>query len=940
MNMKYNIAIIFLVLFIPRLTADIRNGGFQRRGGNPPDAATINTYRKNGIKNPDAAQWPQFWRCIGSSGTIEFPSTDGVDNGGFARFSGRNTILVGYHGEKLAGDFVLEIYLRGHGTVSIGFHAYGLDQREQIRFIPPQNAIRNISVDIDGNTWTRYCFPFKKPQDLYAVHLTLNALSGIIDADEISIIHPGRDLFLIADAENRLRREKIFFTKPEKIQISPEVLKIIDIFKKQNNELLKFTESPSSNPDAKQLLTRLKKFSPYVLTSGIEYISLDNFNRMLAFCYAIEQITGSKAAFSLHLASVQDTPRKPIVEGTEEAMIQKPLCFEKMNFGKILYEENENGIVYFALSNRTKTPVSGTLTIQMKSGINDHHVICVKKLTIPIGVNAYQIPFNVGPETFGREVELKFTSNENNFSISKKEYFQVAKEYMRVMMHGTSRYKNLHHYFAHEQTDFGIHPTNDQVYLAPQVRYKITKKNYRAQIQYEKDKEHQKISFYQNRSFAGQVGFEEVRQHPEFIIYDENGQPAADPFYGGLPNPFETAAPAEMEPARRKKLLNGRDFLDVTLSSWHHLIADLTNPDCIIYGAGCIRKYQKEMAMDVVYFDDMPGVMPGYNYKGEYNLACKSREDIAKMNASIARLWNAELRKDNPNAGSWCNGALPPSTRWYRGLGMWERTMGLGIGLENDTDVSDVYIRALTEPHNSMFLAEIQHVFDERSNINGRYPKGWLQQLLEQRDYLIQKYKANVVFGYIAVPSIPDISNIPENKWFWPTINYFQSLTVATQHHHILYCHAPGLPSMQPFDQFMTRYSALLWDRELRVIPVSEVEKMIKVTSKDQLLYKDFVYHRNYENSQALIVHFVRPYPLEKWDLHWNVHPTLLSDVQVEFTLPPGKEPVIVKAMRPYLPNEKEEIIEHIVPFTLKKSKLSVVLPPFSYYSMVVVELK
>ena len=178
---------------------------------------------------------------------------------------------------------------------------------------------------------------------------------------------------------------------------------------------------------------------------------------------------------------------------------------------------------------------------------------------------------------------------------------------------------------------------------------------------------------------------------------------------------------------------------------------------------------------------------------------------------------------------------------------------------------------------------------------------------------------------------------MPRNT-YWPTLSYFLATIAATQHHHIIYTEA--LPVRDAFDQFVTRYSCFIWDQELVAYAKADAKKNFKVESPKPLLWEDFVYNRKYADSEITVMHLVRPYPLQKWDLDWKIPATILKDVTVTLDIPAGKKPVLAKAMRPNLPEEKDQIVEHILPYTVKGNKLTVKVPAFSYYTMLVMEYK
>ena len=935
MNKHFAICLAALIGTVA-LSARVREGNFQRKGGNPPNDAAIEQYRKSGITCPDAKEWTPFWHCIGKDGSVEFPREQHGNR--FARISGNNMLFCGTDYGKLANTeyiaFTLDV--RGKGTLYISYLNY---LKKEAKNGPNAKAtMGTAAIEVDSTDWTNYLFVMKRPDVIESVHPALMALKGTVDIDNVNLIYGEEhtDIYAIGEGEAESRLRKLHKTDGAlEIELDEEVQKRIEIYRTQDSVLQEFVEKNPENQLAAKLLKHSNEIRPYLLTEGLKTIRRNNLNRAMALSYAIQKLTGIKV--DLGVKATADTQKKKLTIPSEK---KEKVLFQVTNInpGKILYEENDDAEVSFYVRNFSGEAKKVKLSGILHSGINDTKTVYEQELLLKAGRSSFKFDFNVGPESFGRAIEIKLEDENGKILAQGREFFQANKEFMRVMLHGTSRYQNVFHLFGHEQSDFGIQDTDDQIYFSNERR-KMNKKRLIKEVQqHRKNSAH--VSFYQNRSFSGQVGLEEVRKHPEYILYGENGQPEIDPFYGGIPDPFAIASPGELEPVRRKQVLDGKDFLDVKLSACHSFIADFANLECVAYGAKSIREYQKKRGgLDIVYLDDTPSVMPGYTFEGKYNVAGFSKKQLAKLNADIARVWNSELRKDNPNAGSWCNGANPNGIRWYRSIGMWERTMGMGVDVESGIDVSDEYIRELTSVYNSMFLSEIQHSFNEKSLIKERNVNFWMKHMLEQRDYIVQKYKGSIIFGYICIDVDPDLSKLPRDL-YWITLSYFHALTLATQHHHAILCIAPGIEAMQPFDQFMTRYSGLLWDKELIALSPKQAEETVKVDSKAKLLYKDFVYTRKYDDSDAMIIHFVRPYPLEKWDLKWTVPPSTLSDVKVSITIPEGKTPVLVKAMRPYDVHEKDEVVEQIVSFNVEGNQLTCTLPPFAYYNMLAVKFQ
>ncbi len=121
------------------------------------------------------------------------------------------------------------------------------------------------------------------------------------------------------------------------------------------------------------------------------------------------------------------------------------------------------------------------------------------------------------------------------------------------------------------------------------------------------------------------------------------------------------------------------------------------------------------------------------------------------------------------------------------------------------------------------------------------------------------------------------------------------------------------------------------------------MDYLLKTPEVKDLMYRDFVYQRpnpEVSGGKDFVIHFVRRYPLEKWDLNWSVQPKILKDLPVNFTVPQGMKVVSVKTMRPYLPKEKTQIVENNVSISTNSGIVRFQLPDFSYYLMLVIRLE
>jgi hypothetical protein len=432
-----------------------------------------------------------------------------------------------------------------------------------------------------------------------------------------------------------------------------------------------------------------------------------------------------------------------------------------------------------------------------------------------------------------------------------------------------------------------------------------------------------RVTFYQNWAYSGQMGYEVIRQHPEFALYNPNGQFADDPIYGGYPNPMDLAGPAEIGPKRKAK-----PYLDRKPSSWGHGVTNLANEDAVVYWAESIRDYAKLMHFDGVYLDGNAGVFSGYGYEGYPNVPSGKPEDYARLNGRSHRLFSEVLKKDNPNRGIWYNwGFRNAGGETARGS-----TSYLGTGTGHGGDTREDSIKAATAWKNVGILAETGNVLYGRQDWVAS-PVEFLNYLLEQRDFAAQEWGANTMIGYSHTPT--DYSNPKPGptRWFWATVNYHMAQILATQIHDI----SVYIPSYRPATQLRTRYSRFIWAPDVKAVP--DAEKRVSVKSPEEIGWKRFVYQCKTEKGFDLILHLVRRPPYEKWDVNWMDDPPPLAGVTAAVTLDRGKLEKVV-ALRAYDYDEEEQPTMNTVMAAVTGNQAVFTVPPFRYHSMIVVRVK
>jgi len=931
--MKPNITcqpFLSLILFIAATavavgeTMLVRNGDFGGRGGGPVKPETVAQFRKQGLTCPDAKDWPTSWGYLGAGGTFEFPATGGVNADSFARINGKDAWLTGYHALPWEGNQVYSAWARGKGKLTMHVISYGTDAAgKPYQLTDAAGAILSMTVSVVSPKWVQYRHLMKKTAKLTGVQPLLNTPEGIMDVDMVNIVPSTPALDLIVAEEEKLYGTGALIENLDFAQAD-------DIFQKKQEDYriaMKEFQAVSCKLDT-MLVESMKEataaLEPYVLTRGLTMVQVSYYNEMIVLTRVLNGLAGKKAdtlaaikATEVVLAKIDYTPGvRPLTKDTVMVTGIEP--------NKILYEEGEEAAAQVKLKNTTGTQQQVSLTALLYADLDPAREVARGNLSITAGgENTWTIRFNVGPATYGRALEVVVTDAAGKELDRWQEYYQVAKEWLRVQMHSGSRYMNMNHYFESEPTDWGVQPTDAEMWKSS-AGYEVNPAVRRDQMRLGHSKG-KKFTFYQNPSFCGIMGYEEMRKHPEYVLFDANGQFAVDPTYGVYPNPMELASPIEIGPRRAPK----KSWLDRPYISWQHAAANLAREELIEYEARSIREYAKRYEFDGVFIDGTISAFKGYGYDGKINLPADQNE-IAKVNARIQNLYCRILKEENPNFGTWYNFS-PTSIEWVKSAHGADSLTGSGFS----PGESDEWIRAMNSWKNVACLMESVGAFGQ-DDYADRRPAGFLAMLCRNRDYTVQKYGGNTIIGYFQGVEALSTNRAPgPAKWGWPTINYFLAQIIATQHHIVL-CVAGSSPSMEPAFQFQTRYSSLLWAPDIKLVPAAEMTVTVK--TPEALFWKQLVYRRETKDGYDLIVHLVRIPPYAKWDLTWVDEPAPLAGVELALTVGRGTV-TAAYACRPYQFEEPQQVVHQELTTNFSDGIATVSIPLFRYHTMVVMRV-
>jgi hypothetical protein len=905
----------------------VRNGGFVERGANPVTAEVVESYRQQGWQCPDAGKWPLWWSLFSNDGTVDFPYAGGMGNDSYAQISSGKSgevYFCGYHGFPLEErNYVYTAWVRGAGRLNFHVISYGkAEDGRAIQLTAPGEAAADRTVKVESQQWVRYRHLLVKTPPLWNVHPWMG-ITGKLDIDDVDIVPSTPALDLIVQAEEELYGTGALIEQLDVVKADADFQERVRLYR---DALTAYGQAKPALDDAlaASLDTEIQRLAPYVLTEGLSVVRVPYYNEMIVLTQVLNTLTKKPVSPPAPVKATQATTTLEYRPGVR-TLQPHTVMITSITPNKILYEEEEEATARVVIRNTTDAEQTVSVTAMQLVDVDQGREVAQQRLTIAAGAeSAWTVRYTVGPEMYGQALEVRVTDEAGTMLDRWQEYYQVGKEWFRVQMHSGGRYNNMQHWFSAEPTSWGIQPYEADRIVGEQGGMPISPRGLQEYAR------HWKVAgkhttFYQNVHFSGIMGYEEMRKHPEYVLYDPNGQFAVDPVYGGYPDPMVLGSPLEAGEKRVAK----KSYLDRPYTVWMHAPANFAMEKAVEYGARCIKAHAQRTGYAGVFIDGTVTAMLGYDYQGQRNLP-EDREAIARLNARIQERYYSVLKGDDPYFGTWYN----HSYRWPPIARLTDSTLLLGSGTEGD--VSDAWIRAVFSRKNVSCLMEMSIPF-HTGGYEGldRKPSEFLNVLCNNRDYIVQRYDGNAIIGYVYPPISTDLEKPGVSKWGWPTVNYYMALVTASQHHIVI---ADNWPSADPALQFQTRYSRFLWSPDIAV--VDDAEQVISVTTPEEVWWKRFVYRRETDQGYDLIVHLVRiPPTTERWDINWVDEPVPLSGVTVGVQAGAG---VVQEAhaMRPYHFEEAQQPVQAQLDARVKDGAVLVDVPPFRYHTMLVLRVK
>jgi hypothetical protein len=177
---------------------NVRNGQFDESGyDGPPDG--IAKLRMEGWACPDADKWPKGWSGHGSGVTLERYPHGGRIGDPFCRIRGARGYIASNEGIEVTNLVsILTVWVKGGGVIQVGYQGYmsSDDGKTPQQLTSSGELPQPFVVKVESSTWVRYQSVVEKTPKLRQVRLTVTALDGEIDFDELDLqpATPAREL--------------------------------------------------------------------------------------------------------------------------------------------------------------------------------------------------------------------------------------------------------------------------------------------------------------------------------------------------------------------------------------------------------------------------------------------------------------------------------------------------------------------------------------------------------------------------------------------------------------------------------------------------------------------------------------------------------------------------------------------------------------------------
>lgn len=614
---------------------------------------------------------------------------------------------------------------------------------------------------------------------------------------------------------------------------------------------------------------------------------------------------------------------------------------------KILYNLNEDARADVVMKNNTSVARKATLVVNELRDLDQKREVFSGKLDLaPNEEKIVKVTWNVGQEMWGRGLQAKIQIDDKTVS-ERTEFFSVADEWWRVVIqywilsddketnerektklleyfhlpvnakslsHAVNYdneydpflgYGNFNQWHAWAPSDFGALSPKEESWFSGQGRYPMNKKEILSQIA-KMRKFGMKASAYTANFPGGPAGYEFARQHPEWIVREESG---AFSTWEMPVSPLDMAKPLSERPAM-----------------WCAVNVDGYWPEAVEYGAKELVASSEMFDWDAWYFDFHYVMMPGYSWDGQKTQHGQNPDSISARNVRLVR--DIVLKKF-PKTWFWQNGGTRVS-------GTFEGNM-----IASNHGGLEGRLAMLEHPQNGT-LNEFQgRQLADPNNVKHNW-RSLFEVYIGERDTRMVKKQATDISGTVELTGYMfnwafftqmSKEEFKATRDLWTMSNHFNSLLLASNIHPS----NSSTWSFRPTTQFMTRYSSLLWDPKINV--VEKPGKLIRVDSLREVWWEECVYTKVTDKYADVMIHIINSPVKEGADPKASEDPPAVNDAEISFKIgDDSPESYKVWALQPYAYGAKVlEPVQVELKSKFKDKSLVFELPPFNYYTLVVI---
>ena len=591
---------------------------------------------------------------------------------------------------------------------------------------------------------------------------------------------------------------------------------------------------------------------------------------------------------------------------------QAEVIVERVVPDKVLYKLNENASAAVWIKNTGDEAAQGEIVAYETRGIDAERKVATVNITLAPGEQKkdVSVSWNVGPEMYGRGLRVDFVSGGKTVS-SAGEFYQVADQWLRVNIIAGWKpgddlpqdlrlfetYNNHGMSFAWAPCDFSdMTPDTDGWYSGQAMYGPYSLEGFKARLKGNQAKG-KRNSTYAKRTYCGPNGHELARQHPEWVIRKKNGS-----FFTG----YRSLSPVDLaKPITHKQ------------PSWQGGAMDFYDPAAVEYGAREIVASAKMFGWDGAMFDGHFNILPGYSWDGQLTPRGENPNELSARNIRLCR---EIIRKELPNFALWYNG-------------IYEAVIAKSFDdLHGNGGGPETQVACLEDPNSGLLIEEQGLGFITESW------EHWYDFYGDRRDETVQRFgtvmNSGWLWNYDLSRSLSP-EEIEASRQAWVAANHMGAIFLAFQVHP---CWNTTYAS-RPFTQFMTRYSALIWDIDVK--KMDEPEKIFDVKSERDLWWQKAAYAKENEEETLYILHLLNTPTTEKPDWKVPQEPPVASGVEVMFNVPAGRTVENAWALRPYEWGEKVHApVQTQLEIENTGEVAKVNLPPFHYYTLAVFRLK